>query len=322
MLYHGHAVAAVAATSLEIAREAATRIEVEYEVLPPVLTLDQAMAPDAPILHDDLRHARQPRRGANGPTNVACRMELQRGDIDKGFAEADVVVEREFHDADGAPGLHRAARVRRALRARTASVVDLVQHAGPVRRARRLRRRSSASTPRRSRSSPSEIGGGFGGKIPVYLEPLAVVLSRKAQPAGEDGDDARRGVPRHGPTSGTKIRVKIGAKTRRHARRGERVALVRGGRLSRSPVGAGAMCCLASYEIPNVLIEGYDVVVNKPKVAAYRAPGSPMAAFATESVIDEIARTLGIDPIELRLKNAVVGRRSRRRTGRRTGRSA
>ena len=66
------------------------------------------------------------------------------------------------------------------------------------------------------------------------------------------------------------------------------------------------MCCLACYRIPNFLIEAYDVVVNKPKVAAYRAPGSPMAAFATESVIDEIARTLGMDPIELRLKNAVV----------------
>jgi CO/xanthine dehydrogenase Mo-binding subunit len=73
-----------------------------------------------------------------------------------------------------------------------------------------------------------------------------------------------------------------------------------------SPSGAGAMCCLAAYAIPNFFIEAYDVVVNKPKVAAYRAPGSPMAAFATESLVDEIARALKMDPIELRLKNAVA----------------
>ena len=108
-----------------------------------------------------------------------------------------------------------------------------------------------------------------------------------------------------GPTSGTKVRMKIGAKTRRHARRRQRVALLRGGRLPGSPAGAGAMCALAAYRIPNFFIEAYDVVVNRPKVAAYRAPGSPSSTFATESIIDEIARRLDIDPIELRLKNAV-----------------
>ena len=72
-----------------------------------------------------------------------------------------------------------------------------------------------------------------------------------------------------------------------------------------SPVGAGAMCCLAPYTIPNFFIEAHDVVVNKPKVAAYRAPGSPTAMFATESVLDEVARELDMDPIELRMKNAV-----------------
>jgi len=72
-----------------------------------------------------------------------------------------------------------------------------------------------------------------------------------------------------------------------------------------SPSGAGAMCALAPYSIPNFFIEAYDVVVNKPKVAAYRAPGSPMAALATESLIDEIGRTLGLDQVAIRLKNAV-----------------
>jgi CO/xanthine dehydrogenase Mo-binding subunit len=73
-----------------------------------------------------------------------------------------------------------------------------------------------------------------------------------------------------------------------------------------SPAGAGAMCALAPYRILDFSIEAYDVVVNKPKVAAYRAPGAPMAAFATESLVDELARALGMDPIELRSKNAAV----------------
>src|SRR5437868_8873654 len=69
-------------------------------------------------------------------------------------------------------------------------------------------------------------------------------------------------------------------------------------------VGPGAMCVFASYNIANVVIDGYDVVVNKPSTAAYRAPGATNAAFATETVVDELAEKLGLDPIELRLKNA------------------
>src|SRR5262249_25885995 len=98
-LYDGHAVAAVAATSVEIAREAARRVVVVYEKLAPVLTVDQAVAPGAPILHDDLVTKGRPLPGTSGPTNIAGRIELKRGDVGKGFAEADVVVEREFRTA-------------------------------------------------------------------------------------------------------------------------------------------------------------------------------------------------------------------------------
>jgi CO/xanthine dehydrogenase Mo-binding subunit len=73
-----------------------------------------------------------------------------------------------------------------------------------------------------------------------------------------------------------------------------------------SPVGAGVMCAIAPYTIPNSVVEGYDVVVNRPKVAAYRAPGAPAAEYAVESIIDEIAERLDMDPVELRLKNAAV----------------
>src|SRR5581483_2737344 len=135
------------------------------------------------------------------------------------------------------------------------------------------------------------------GKIVVYLEPLAILLSRRANRPVQlvmTRDEVFRAT---GPTSGTKARVKIGA----------RVSLwYEAGAYKGSPAGAGAMCCLAPYTIPNFFIEAHDVVVNRPKVAAYRAPGSPAAMFATESAIDEIARELKMDPVELRLKNAAA----------------
>jgi CO/xanthine dehydrogenase Mo-binding subunit len=306
-LYDGHAVAAVAATSVEIAREAAKRIVVTYERLDPVLSIERAIAPDAPILHDDLVTKGSPlpgTAGPAGPTNIAGRMELRRGDLDKGFADADVVVEREFKTAT----VHQGYIEPHACVARVGAdgqVLVWCSTQGPF-----LVRDQCAAILSIEASKikviPSEIGGGFGGKIPVYLEPIAITLSRKTGHPVKmvmTRDEVFRAT---GPTSGTVIKMKMGAK-----RDGTLVAAraslwYEAGAYRGSPSGAGAMCCLAAYTIPNFLIEAYDVVVNKPKVAAYRAPGSPMSTFATESLVDEIARTLKMDPIELRLKNAVA----------------
>jgi CO/xanthine dehydrogenase Mo-binding subunit len=302
-LYDGHAVAAVAATSVEIARDAARKIVVEYEKLEPVLDVDRAVAADAPILHADLVTKGRPLPGTGGPTNIAGRIELKRGDVNKGFAKADVVVEREFRTAT----VHQGYIEPHACVARVnpdGQVVVWCSTQGPF-----LVRDQCAAIlgidAAKIKVIPSEIGGGFGGKIPVYLEPVAITLARKAgQPVKMvmTRDEVFRAS---GPTSGTRIRMKLGAKrdgtlVAAHASLWYEAGAYRG-----SPSGAGAMCCLAPYVIPNFFIEAYDVVVNKPKVAAYRAPGSPMGAFATESLIDEIARSLEMDPIELRLKNAV-----------------
>jgi CO/xanthine dehydrogenase Mo-binding subunit len=152
---------------------------------------------------------------------------------------------------------------------------------------------------------PSEIGGGFGGKTTVYLEPLAVLLSRKT------GRPVKMVMTREevfratGPTSGTRIRFKLGAKKDGALHAADAQLLYEAGAFKGSPVMAGSMTMLAPYDIPNVRIEGLDVTVNKPKVAAYRAPGAPMSAFAAETVIDEVAERLGIDPLDLRLRNAV-----------------
>ena len=301
VLYHGQPVAAVAATTLDIAHEAARKIVVAYEPLPPVLTVDDALAPGAAILHPDMVTKGAP-AGAKGPTNLAARHEFKRGDADAAFGEADLVVEREFRT----PTVHQGyiephACVARCGEDGRATVWCTTQ--GPF----FVRDACAAITgldPAHVKVIPSEIGGGFGGKIVVYLEPVALALSRKAQRPVKmvmDRDEVFRAT---GPTSGTKVRVKIGAK-RDGTLVAARVSLwYEAGAFRGSPVGAGAMCALAPYKIANFFIEAHDVVVNKPKVAAYRAPGSPMAMFAVESVVDEIARELRMDPIDLRLKNA------------------
>ena len=301
VLYDGHAVAAVAATTLDIAKRAAESIAVVYDVLEPVMSVDRAIAADAPILHPAMRTKGAPAAAAEA-TNVASRLELKRGDVDAGFAEADIVVEREFRT----PMVHQGYIEPHACIARCGEdgrAVVWCTTQGPF-----VVRDACAAIvgldAAHVKVIPSEIGGGFGGKIVVYLEPLALALSRKAQRPVKmvmGRDEVFRAT---GPTSGSRVRVRFGAK-----RDGTLVAAsaslwYEAGAYSGSPAGAGAMCALAAYKVPNFFIEAYDVVVNKPKVAAYRAPGSPIAAFAVESVVDEIARELGIDPIELRLKNA------------------
>jgi CO/xanthine dehydrogenase Mo-binding subunit len=151
----------------------------------------------------------------------------------------------------------------------------------------------------------SEIGGGFGGKTTIYLEPVALRLSQKAGRPVKLVMDREEVFRASGPGSATKSKVKLGAK-----RDGTFTALhswhaFEAGAYKGSPMRPGLMCAFASYEINHFLIEGFDVLVNKPKVAAYRAPGAPQTVYATECAIDELARELGMDPIDIRLKNAV-----------------
>ena len=301
-LYEGHAVAAVAATSPEIAREAAEKIVVVYEVLKPVMTVDQALAPGAAILHGDLVTKGKPLADAPKHTNVALRMELKRGDLEAGFAAADLIVERTFTT----PMVHQGYIEPHACVARYGEDGQVL--VWTTTQGHFIVRDASAGIlgmdAAKVKVVPSEIGGGFGGKIPVYLEPLAIVLSRKAHRPVKmvmSRDDVFRAS---GPTSGTKVRMKIGAKKDGTLVAASASLYYEAGAYPGSPAGAGAMCVIAPYTIPNFLIEAYDIVVNRPKVAAYRAPGSPAAMFATESVIDEIAQKLGMDPIDLRLKNA------------------
>ncbi|PYQ69320.1 MAG: oxidoreductase, partial [Acidobacteria bacterium] len=238
-LYHGHAVAAVAATTIDIAREAAKRIKVTYERLEPVLTIERAVAPDAPILHADLVTKGRPAAGSAGPTNIAGRLELKRGDLAKGFSEADVVVEREFRTVM----VHQGYIEPHACVARygqDGQVLVWCSTQGPF-----LVRDQVAAILGVDIATikviPSEIGGGFGGKIPVYLEPLAVALSRKAGRPVKMVMSREEVFRATGPTSGTKIRMKLGAKLDGTLVAASASLWYEAGAYRGSPSGAGAM---------------------------------------------------------------------------------
>ena len=301
VLYDGHAVAAVAATSAAIADEALGLIAVDYEELPHVIDVEDAMREDAPLLHEDLITegvTPAPERASN----VAKRIEIARGDIDAGFARADVVVERSFTTKP----VHQGYIEPHAVVADTSE--DGNSQVWVSSQGQFMVRTFCANIlgidASRLRVTPAEIGGGFGGKTVVYLEPVAVLLSRKA------GRPVRMVMTREevfrgsGPTSGSAMTAKIGATKDGTITAAEVTLKFQAGAFPGSPVQPGCMTCLAPYDLEDFSIVGYDVVVNRPKVAAYRAPGAPISAFAVECVLDELAKKLGMDPLELREKNA------------------
>ncbi|MGD0117396.1 MAG: xanthine dehydrogenase family protein molybdopterin-binding subunit [Candidatus Binatus sp.] len=299
VLYDGHAIAAVAATSPHIAEEAVRLIEVEYEVLPPVMTVDVATKPDAPILLKDLRNKEE----GDKQTNVAQHYQFKRGDVEAGFKSADYVIEREFNTAMVHQGYiepHNAVGIYNSDG--QATIYCSTQGAFDV---RSLSAQVLGMPVGHIKVVPAEIGGGFGGKTTIYLEPLSVLLSKKTGAPVKLIMSRSEVLRASGPTSGSKIKVKIGATKDGKLVAAEIWMAYEAGAFPGSPVGAGAMCIIAPYNIENFQIDAYDVVVNRPKTAAYRAPGATNAAFASETVIDELAERCGIDPIDFRLQNGV-----------------
>jgi CO/xanthine dehydrogenase Mo-binding subunit len=304
VLYHGHPVAAVAANDAHIAEEALKLIKVEYEVLPHIIDAKEAMKDDAIIILDGLRTDELGKMG-DKPTNIAAHFRHQRGDLEKGFAEADVVVEREFKTAmvhqgyiephsstvyynqDGKIEVYTSTQGPWQIRNQVSELLKV-----PV---------------SLIRVTPLEIGGGFGGKFTAYTDVPAALLSKKAGYRPVKIAMSRAEVlMATGPTSGSYIKVKIGAKKDGKITAAQAELIYEAGAYPGSPVGAGGGVILAPYRLENVQIDGYDVIVNRPKTAAYRAPGGTNAAFASETVINEVAEQLGIDPLEFRRINGVV----------------
>jgi len=310
-LYKGHAVAAVAAINIHIAEQALALIEVDYEVMSAVTDILDAMKDDAPVLHDRLANMTSTNVRSGGlrdeadgtqSTNIANHFFFEMGDIEQGFKEADVIVEREFrtssvhqgyiepHSAtadwgpDGKLTIWCSSQGHFNVRDQVASTLGIDISSIKV--------------------VPMEIGGGFGGKTLVYLEPVAALLSRKAGQPVKLSMNRSEVFQGSGPTSGSWMRCKLGVTKDGRITAIDASLAFEAGAYPGSPINPGCQCMCGPYNIPNGRIEGFDVVLNKPKTAAYRAPGAPAAAFAIETVVDEICEKIGMDPLEFRVLNA------------------
>ena len=301
VLYKSHPVAGLAADNPHVAEEALGLIKVVYEVLPPVITVLDALKDNAPLLHEDLK-AEAFGQKTDKASNVASHSQLKLGDVENGFAKADVVLEREFHTKTVHQGyieLHNAT----AFWSKDGRVTIWCSTQGP------FEVRDATAQVLGLRVSdvkliPMEIGGGFGGKFEPYGDPVAALLSKKTGCPVKIVMTRAEDFESTGPTPGSYIKVKMGATKEGKIVAAQAYLAYEAGAYPGSPVGAGALCIFAPYNIPDVLIDGLDIVVNKPKTAAYRAPGATNAAFASETVIDELAERLGMDPLEFRLLNA------------------
>jgi len=298
VLYTGHPVAAVAAASQSVAMAALKLIEVDYDVLPHVIDVDEAMAPDAPILHDWVNTD-----GIDGPTNISNIMTVKTGDVEQGFAEADLVIERDFKSAavhqgyiepqacvvsykpDAQSTIWSSSQGQFMVRGMTAKIAGMAT--GDI------------------KAIPAEIGGGFGGKTIIFLEPVAMVLSKKCGRPVKMQNSREDVFQSTGPAAGMSASLKVGVTKDGMLTAVSGAYNFQAGCYPGSPVGRACHFSFSCYDIPNADLKGLDVVSNRPNVSAYRAPGAPQGNYVFEAILDEIAEELDIDPWELRLRNAL-----------------
>ena len=307
--YMGDPVAAVAAASPALVREALKKIEVVYEPLPVVVDPEAAMEPSAPTIHEDMPLPKNLPEGAD-VKNVCGYALVDMGDAEKAMAEADVVVEEAYEtrmihpqylepriaaarpEEDGRITVWANAQAPFPVRTEVAALLGL-----PLNRVRVI---------------STDIGGGFGGKgsgvtSSAGLEPVCALLALTAgQPVMIVLDKAEETVSTT-IRSGARMWIKSGVmKDGTLVARQGKVVYDAGG-YSGFGNQAGGRCTQMVggwYRVPNVRMEGYTVYTNKQVCGPVRGPGGPQAAFALESHMDSIAARLGMDPIEFRLKNA------------------
>ena len=300
VLYDGHAVAAIAATSALVAKDAIKLIEVEYEILPHVTDVDEAMRPDAPVIREGAQDHTVPE---GSPANIVSYMDFGHGDLETGFSDADFIMENTYKTEAAHQGyIEPHACVGQLGQDGKGEMWICTQGQWFIRKMCSAVLGLEAS---QLRVTPSEIGGGFGGKTTIFSEALSLALSRKAGGRPVKLVMTRSEVLRAtGPTASASMDVKIGMKKNGKMTAASAVFRMQGGAFpGMAPTGMALECAFANYQLPAVHHIGYDVLSNRPKSAAYRAPGSPMAAFAVESLVDEMCRELNLDPIEVRLLN-------------------
>jgi CO/xanthine dehydrogenase Mo-binding subunit len=301
----GHPIAAVAARTLEIAERALAAIEVEFEPLDPLYDPERALAPDAPLLHPDWQtYSVLPFIAREG--NIAGRSRIRHGDVDAVLAQSYRVYENRFTT----PLQHAGYAEPRAATAAWDGNATLTVW-------------SNAQLPFEVQSMLSDIlalpssqirvvvpgiGGGFGGKLRIGVEHFAALLARACgRPVKIITTSEEELIAAH-PRQPSIIRLKTGVDRdgRILAREGH-VIVDCGAYAGSGPlVGAVALQILAGpYRTPNLRLESLAVYTNKVPSGSFRAPSGPMANFAVECQMDMIAEDLGIDPLELRLRNVV-----------------
>jgi CO/xanthine dehydrogenase Mo-binding subunit len=315
--FHGQPVAAVAADDVHTAEEALDLIAVDYEVLPAALDPLAAMQDDAPLVREQVvasdnaeaqAHATvatgEEKPTSSHPSNVAGRVHFHRGDVERGFAEADVIVERTYH----IPHVHQNYMEPRAAIASWDHRGNLTVYASTQ---GQFFVRSELSAilglpESRIKIQAMEIGGGFGAKIQPIIEPIAAILAQRTrrpvklvQTRGEELIAAT-------PAPEVLIELKTGAK-----RDGTLTALQARVIMDSGcfPGGPLNVCCLiigGYYKFQALDIVGYEVLTHKASQAAYRAPGAPHGTVAIEGQMDALARALGVDRLALRLQNCIA----------------
>jgi CO/xanthine dehydrogenase Mo-binding subunit len=320
-LFCGHPVAVVLAESEGAAQDGADQVRVAYEPLPAVVDPVAAMAEDAPVVQQQVDEAAAQAEGQMHAAvaaqeesaaeaaaerfskNVTNRVHVQQGDIAHGFLEADVVIEQTYRtsmvhqsymepqvalasaDPSGNITLWASTQALFYGRSEVASALGLPEH--------------------RVNSVPVPIGGGFGGKF-VLIEPLVAALARAVQRPVLLNFTRSEDLLAANPAPQTVITLKMGARRDGTLTAIQATAIFDSGAYPGTPAGIAALVFGGYYRCANLDIRAYEVLTHKPGVGAYRAPGAPQATFALESQMDALARALELDPLEFRLRNAVV----------------
>lgn len=303
--YVGEPVAAVAAPTPELADEALECIEVVYRELPPIFDVLKAMDPKSPLIHERLGDY----TGSSAVVrfgNVCSHISVRKGDVEKGFQEADRIFENVFQTQSIIQG-----QIEPHASVAAVDSTGKIEVWTPTTGAFQLRQQLAGifRVPLNSIIvNPMTIGGNFGAKNSVRVEPYCIVLAKKSGRPVKIVTSREEEFTSFNPRHPTIIEIKTGVKDDGTiTARKVRLVYDTGGYSDIGPMvaGEGAKQAVGPYRIPNVEVDSYCVYTNKMSAACCRAHGAPQPTFAFESQMDVIARGLGMDPVELRLKNAV-----------------
>src|SRR5213592_1401826 len=314
VVFAGQPVAAVAADEPAIAEEALDLIDVQYEVLPVAADPLESMKPGAPPVAEAGTEADTSEALAHGSVagvtaeakpakavNISQQARLQRGDVAKGFAESDVVIEKTYR----VPMVHQGYLEPHAVLAQWDTTGFLTLWASTQ---GSFNTRSEVAdvlelSENRIKVIPMECGGGFGGKIRALCEPITAVLAKATGRPVRYVMTRREELQAGMPAPQVIIRLKAGVKRDGTLMGLEGEAILESGAFSGAVLAVSGVFLASLYLWPNFDVKGFEVLTHKPSIAAYRSPVAPQTIFAIDSQMEQIAHAIGADPVEFRLRH-------------------